>query len=188
MSEMVKNPMVMKKAKEEKREVYKRKGCVDETSINEMKYLKAVIKETLRLHPPSSLLLPRQCRENCEINGYEIPAMSTIIVNAWAIGRDPQYWSELEKFYPERFIDSSIDYKGTNFGYIPFGAGRRMCPGIPFGLINVEFPLALFLYHFDWKLPHGVKNEDDFNMIEAFGVYVRRKDYLNFIIFKHYIP
>ncbi|XP_024029892.1 cytochrome P450 71D9 isoform X2 [Morus notabilis] len=180
MVEMIKNPKVMKKAQNEVRQVFSRKGSVDETVLSEMKYLKCIVKETLRLHPPAPLLVPRECREKCEINGYEIPAKTQVIVNAWAIGRDPKYWTEPESFIPERFLDSSIDYKGTNFEYIPFGAGRRICPGMSFGLINVELPLAMFLYHFDWRLPNGMKHED-LNMTELFGVTVRRKDDLYLI-------
>ena len=175
MAEIIRDPRVMKKAQVEVREVFNTKGRVDEICINELKYLKSVVKETLRLHPPAPLLIPRECGQTCEIDGYHIPVKSKVIVNAWAIGRDPKYWSEAERFYPERFIDSSIDYKGTNFEYIPFGAGRRICPGSTFGLINVELALAFLLYHFDWKLPNGMKSED-LDMTEKFGVTVARKD------------
>ncbi|KAL2347892.1 hypothetical protein Fmac_001892 [Flemingia macrophylla] len=167
MAEMVKDPRVMKKAQDEVRKVFNMKGRVDGTCINELKYLKSVVKETLRLHPPGPLLLPRKCTQACKINGYHIPIKSTVIVNAWAIGRDPNYWTEPERFYPERFIGSSINYNGNNFEYIPFGAGRRICPGSTFGLINVELTLASLLYHFDWKLPNGKKNED-LDMTEEF--------------------
>ncbi|KAL6215558.1 hypothetical protein ACLB2K_014987 [Fragaria x ananassa] len=115
----------MQKAQEEVREVFNRRGVADETGIREMKYLNLVIKETLRLHPSNPLLLPRESRERCGIDGYEIPVKTKVIINAWAIGRDPKYWNEPESFTPERFLDSSIDYKGTNFEYISFGAGRR---------------------------------------------------------------
>ncbi|KAG4944207.1 hypothetical protein JHK82_048351 [Glycine max] len=175
MAEMIRNPRVMKTAQVEVREVFNIKGRVDETCINELKYLKSVVKETLRLHPPAPLILPRECQETCKINGYDIPVKTKVFINAWAIGRDPNYWSEPERFYPERFIDSSVDYKGGNFEYIPFGAGRRICPGITFGLVNVELTLAFLLYHLDWKLPNGMKNED-FDMTEKFGVTVARKD------------
>ena len=177
MAELIKNPRVMKKVQDEVREVFNRKGSADETSISEMTYFKCVIKETMRLHPAAPLLLPRECSEKCEINGYEIPVKTRIIVNAWAISRDPRYWTEPECFIPERFLDSSIDYKGTNFEYIPFGAGRRICPGISFGLSNVELQLALLLYHFDWKLPDGMKHEE-LDMTESIGAAVRRKDEL----------
>ncbi|RXI03367.1 hypothetical protein DVH24_004019 [Malus domestica] len=121
--------------------------------------------------PSVPLLLPRECGEKCEIGGYDIPVKSKVIVNAWAIGRDPKYWTEPERFKPGRFHYSSIDYKGTNFEYIPFGAGRRICPGILYGLANIELPLALLLYHFDWKLPDGTKHED-LDMTETFGTRV----------------
>jgi flavonoid 6-hydroxylase len=138
------------------------------------------VKETLRLHPPATFLLPRECGQECKINGYDIPFKSKVIVNAWAIGRDPNYWDDSERFYPERFIESCVDYRGNNFEFVPFGAGRRMCPGITFGMVNVEYPLALLMYHFDWKLPNGLKNED-LDMSETFGSAVARKDDLHLI-------
>ncbi|KAK7358708.1 hypothetical protein VNO77_00646 [Canavalia gladiata] len=180
MAEMIRDPRVMKKAQFEVREVFNMKGKVDEVCINDLKYLKSVVKETLRLHPPLPLLLPRECGQACEIHRYHIPIKSKVIMNAWAIGRDPNYWIEPERFYPERFIDSSIDFKGSNFEYIPFGGGRRICPGITFGLINVELTLAFLLHHFDWKLPNGIKS-DNLDMTEEFGVTVRRKDDLYLI-------
>ncbi|ESW18599.1 hypothetical protein PHAVU_006G054200 [Phaseolus vulgaris] len=180
MAEMIKNPRVMKKVQSEVREVFGKEGGPNESDMENLKYLKSVVKETLRLHPPGPLLLPRESGQACEIKGYHIPIKSKIIVNAWAIGRDPNHWTEAERFYPERFIESDFDYKGNNFEYIPFGAGRRMCPGLTFGLTNVEFPLALLMYHFDWKLPNGMRNED-LDMTEVFGVSVSRKHDLQLI-------
>ncbi|XP_027343492.1 cytochrome P450 71D9-like [Abrus precatorius] len=180
MAEMMKNPRVMKKVQDEVREVFDKEGQPNESDMENLKYLKCVVKETLRLHPPGALLLPRECGQACEINGYHIPMKSKVIINAWAIGRDPNHWTEAEKFYPERFIENSIDYKGNNFEYIPFGGGRRICPGLTFGLTNVEFPLALLMYHFDWKLPNGMKNEN-LDMTEVFGISVCRKDDLYLI-------
>ncbi|TXG67686.1 hypothetical protein EZV62_008961 [Acer yangbiense] len=180
MSEMLKNPRLMKEAQAEVRQVFDVKGKVDEFGIHELKFLKAVIKETLRLHPAAPLLVPRENSDSCQINGSEIPAKTRTIVNTWAIGRDPKYWTEAEKFIPERFLDSSLDYKGTNFMYIPFGAGRRICPGIQFAIPNIELPLAQLLYHFDSKLPNGMKAED-LDMTEAFGLTVRRKNDLMLI-------
>nr|UXF47975.1 cytochrome P450 CYP71-3 [Euphorbia poissonii] len=180
MSEMLRNPTIMHKAQEEVRRVYSKKGNVDESELHELKYLQLVIKETLRLHPPAPLLLPRESRERSEINGYEIPCKTKVIVNAWAIGRDPNHWEEAEKFNPERFVDSAIDFKGNNFEFIPFGAGRRMCPGMTFGIANVELPLAQLLFHFDWKLPGGV-NPENLDMVEGFGATMRRKNDLHLI-------
>ncbi|QCD99390.1 Cytochrome P450 [Vigna unguiculata] len=175
MAEMIKNPSVMKKAQAEVREVFKEKGKVDEMCMNELQYLKSVVKETLRLHPPGTLLVPRECAETCEIDGYDIPVKSKVLINAWAIGRDPKYWNEAERFYPERFIGSSIDLRGSHFEFIPFGAGRRMCPGMSFGLLSVELTLAVLLFHFDWNLPNGIRSQD-FDMSEKFGVTVGRKN------------
>ncbi|KAM6579362.1 hypothetical protein CsatA_003136 [Cannabis sativa] len=178
MLELLKNPTEMAKAQAEVRQVvFERKlgnNNVDETILHELKFLKMVIKETMRLHPPGPLLVPRESRENCVMNGYHIPAKTKVLVNAWAIGRDPKYWSEAEKFYPERFIDSSIDFKGNNFEFIPFGGGRRMCPGVSFAMADIELILAQLLFHFDWKLPNGIAHQN-LDMSEVFGMTVRRK-------------
>jgi cytochrome P450 len=182
---MIRDPKVMKKAQDEVREVFKMKGRVDESCINELHYLKSVVKDTLRLHIPVPLLLPRECGQACEIHGYHIPIKTKVVVNAWAIARDPNYWTELEKFYPERFMGNAIDYKGTDFEYIPFGAGRRICPGSIFGLRNVELTLATLLFYFDWKLPGGIKSEE-LDMTEEFGVAVRRKDDLLLLPFVYH--
>ncbi|KAL1551825.1 cytochrome P450 71D10-like [Salvia divinorum] len=188
MSEMMRNPSILSKLQEEVRKVFDDKGYVDEAKFDELKYLRLVIKETLRLHPPLPLLAPRMNIQRCEIDGYEIPAKTTVMVNAWALGRDPKYWNDGEKFIPERFEVSSFDFKGNNLEYIPFGAGRRMCPGISFGLANVEFPLAMLLYHFDWKMPNGMKHED-VDMREVFGISVRRKHPLHLVpIVKRPLP
>ena len=185
MAEMIKDPRIMKKAQAEVREVFKMKGRVDENDLNELNYLKSVVKETLRLYPPVPLLLPRECGQACEINGYHIPSKTKVIVNAWAIARDPNYWTKPEIFYPERFINSAIDNKGSNFEYIPFGAGRRICPGNIFGLRNVELALAMLLYHFDWKLPNGMRSEE-LNMSEEFGISMTRKEDLLLIPFVYH--
>ncbi|KAH7545375.1 hypothetical protein FEM48_Zijuj01G0086900 [Ziziphus jujuba var. spinosa] len=101
-------------------------------------------------------------------------------MNASAIRRDPEYWYDAESFIPKRFDGSSIDYKGTDFEYIPFGAGRRMCPGIAFGMANVELPLANLLYHFNWQLPSG-KQPENVDMTEAFGATMGKKNDLYLI-------
>ncbi|KAL7592725.1 hypothetical protein Lser_V15G34270 [Lactuca serriola] len=180
MSELVRNPRVMKKAQNEVRAVLNGKKEVHEADIQELKYLKLVIKETMRLHPSLPLLLPRECRERCEIDGYVIPLKTKVIVNAWALARDPEYWHDAECFLPERFEDNCYDFKGSNMEYLPFGAGRRICPGILFGVANVELLLASLLYHFNWKLPDGM-NITDLDMKEKFGASVGRKTSLQLI-------
>lgn len=175
MSELIRNPRVMEEAQAEVRRVFDSRGYVDETELHQLIYLKCIIKETMRLHPPLPLLVPREGRERCQINGYEIPAKTRVIINAWAIGRDPKYWPEAESFKPERFLNNSIDFKGSDFEFIPFGAGRRICPGISFAIPNIELPLAQLLYHFDWKLPNNIKNEE-LDMTESHGITSIRKN------------
>ncbi|CAN1220918.1 Desmethyl-deoxy-podophyllotoxin synthase [Linum grandiflorum] len=175
MSEMLLNPQVMERAQSEVRRVFMGKSAVDESLLHELHYLKALIKETLRLHPPSPLLMPRESSEACEIKGYNIPCKSRVIINAWAIQRDSDYWPDHpERFAPERFLESPLDYKGSEFHFIPFGAGRRMCPGVLFAQANVELSLANLLFHFDWKLPEGMMTKD-LDMSESFGLAVSRK-------------
>ncbi|XP_028799672.1 cytochrome P450 71D10-like [Neltuma alba] len=180
MAELTKNPGAMEKAQAEVRMIYKGKDFVDESEIHQLKYINSIVKETLRLHPPGVLLLPRESTERCVINGYEIPKQTRIMVNGWAIGRDPKFWDEAETFKPERFLDNPIDFRGANMDYIPFGAGRRICPGINFAVSSIELPLANLLYHFDWKLPNGTTPEN-FDMSETFAASVRRTENLKLI-------
>uniref|UniRef100_M0ZQP7 Elicitor-inducible cytochrome P450 n=1 Tax=Solanum tuberosum TaxID=4113 RepID=M0ZQP7_SOLTU len=184
MVEMMRNPNVLSKAQAEVRNKFKGKETFDENDVEELKYLKLVVKESFRLHPPFPLLLPRECREEVDINGYTIPLKTKVMVNAWAIGRDPKYWNDAESFKPERFEDNSMDFVGNNFEYLPFGSGRRNCPGISFGLANVYFPLAQLLYHFDWKLPSGI-NPSDLDLTESAGLTCARKSNLYLIAAPH---
>ncbi|OIW18225.1 hypothetical protein TanjilG_00338 [Lupinus angustifolius] len=184
MSEMMKKYEVMELAQAEVRKVYASKGFVDESELHQLTYLKAVIKETLRLHPPVPLLMPRESRESCKINEYEIPAKSKVMINVWAIGRDPKYWTDAESFKPERFLNTSFDFRGTDFQFIPFGSGRRICPGIAFATPNMELPLAKLLYHFDWKLPNEMKS-GELDMTESTGMSIKKRDDLCLIPIIH---
>lgn len=175
MTELIMNPKVMLKAQDELSNVIKGKQTISEDDLVELRYLKLVIKETLRLHPVVPLLLPRECRETCEVMGYDIPIGTTMLVNVWAIGRDPKYWEDAETFRPERFEDGHIDFKGTDFEFIPFGAGRRMCPGMAFAEAIMELVLASLLYHFDWELPDGI-SPTKVDMMEELGATIRKKN------------
>lgn len=177
MSELMKNPRVLHKAQSEVRETFKGQDKLTEDDIVKLSYVQLVIKETLRLHAPAPLLLPRECRETCRAMGYDVPKGTKVFVNVWAIGRDSKYWDDAEVFRPERFENSNVDFKGADFEYIPFGAGRRICPGMTLGMANMELVLASLLYHFDWELPGGIKSEE-LDMTEAFGISVRRKSKL----------
>lgn len=174
MSELLKHPETMKKLQSEIREITGEKECVNEEDLEKMHYLKAVIKETLRLHPPVPLLVPRESTEKINLRGYEIEPRTRIIINAWTIGRDPKSWEESEEFRPERFMNSPIDFKGQDFELIPFGAGRRGCPGVAFATIINEIALANLVHKFDWKLPNGAIAEE-LDMSGAFGLTIHRK-------------
>ncbi|XP_021759825.1 cytochrome P450 83B1-like isoform X2 [Chenopodium quinoa] len=160
MAELMKNPISMKNVQEELRNVMQHKGCINNSDLVGLEYFKAVVKETFRLQPATPLLIVHETIRKSTIEGYDILPKTLVYVNAWAIGRDPENWSDPEKFMPERFLGSSIDFKGYDFELIPFGAGRRICPGIHLGVANMELALANLLYYFDWELPSGVKKED----------------------------
>ncbi|CAI0409625.1 unnamed protein product [Linum tenue] len=179
MSELMKNPKIMEKAQKEVRQV------VNEALLDELHYLQLVIKETLRLHPPGPFTIPRKCRKTTVIDGYEIPVGTRVFINISALGRDPNHWTEPETFNPERFLNNPINYNGLDFNFVPFGSGRRMCPAIQYATTIVSFVLANLLYHFDWKLPNGMRPED-IDLKEKSGLEVRRKNNLLLIPIPYY--
>nr|AJD25157.1 cytochrome P450 CYP71AT93 [Salvia miltiorrhiza] len=158
MTALMKAPHIMKKVQTEIRNVVGNKGKVDDDDLPKLPYLKAILNETFRLYTPVPLLVPRQTTEKCVLDGYEIQPNTTVYVNVWAIARDSEYWKiSPEEFLPERFIGSNMDVKGQDFGVIPFGSGRRICPGMFMGVANVELAVANLLYSFDWELPQGIQ-------------------------------
>ncbi|CAM0146680.1 unnamed protein product [Urochloa decumbens] len=177
MSELVRHPRVLSKAQHEVRAACSNnRARVEPDDVPKLPYLKMVVKETLRLHPPATLLLPRETMRHVTICGYDVPPKTRVLVNAWAIGRDPASWGpNAEEFDPDRFQGSdAVDYNGAHFELVPFGAGRRICPGLAMGETNVMFTLANLLYCFDWALPEGM-TPDDVSMEEAGGLTFHRK-------------
>uniref|UniRef100_A0A452XKK6 4-hydroxyphenylacetaldehyde oxime monooxygenase n=2 Tax=Aegilops tauschii subsp. strangulata TaxID=200361 RepID=A0A452XKK6_AEGTS len=161
MSELIRSPRVLNKVQTEIRAVVDGKDRVRPEDMSKLKYLRMVVKETLRLHPPAPLLVPRETMRHIQISGYDIPAKTRIYVNAWAIGRDQASWPEHpEEFNPERFEENEIDFKGEHLQLLPFGTGRRICPGMSMGIATVEFTLANMLCCFQWALPEGMVVED----------------------------
>ncbi|KAK9113590.1 hypothetical protein Syun_020387 [Stephania yunnanensis] len=173
MTELLLNPKVMQKAQMEVRSVVGERRRVVESDLTQLDYLTCVIKEILRLHPPAPLSLPRESMDDVTVDGYIIPAKTRFFTNVWAIARDPDTWESPETFKPERFINSSIDFRGQDFEFIPFGAGRRMCPAITFGTATIELALAQLLHSFDWELPPGVTAEN-LDLSQEFGLTMRR--------------
>ncbi|KAG6555482.1 hypothetical protein Mapa_002717 [Marchantia paleacea] len=177
LSELMRNPATLRKAQQELDEVVGRQRVVEEADVSRLPYLRAVVKETFRLHPVLPLLLPHQSDVDVKIGGYDIPAGTRVMVNTYAIGRDPNTWKNALDFTPERFLGSSIDVKGQNFELLPFGAGRRMCVGFNLGLLTVEYSLAQILHCCDVLLPDGMSPKD-VNMDEQSGASVTRSQTL----------
>lgn len=168
MTALMQNPTVMAKLQEQIRKQIGNKGKVNEDDIQKLPYLKAVLVEALRLYPPTPLLVPRETMQKCRIDSYEIQPKTFVYVNAWAISRDPKYWENPNQFMPQRFLQEeendrisvSSGYEGQNFAFLPFGGGRRICPGLNLGMAIVELTVANLIYSFDWELPRGMKKED----------------------------
>lgn len=177
MSELLKHPRVMVKVQKELAEVVGMDRLVDESDLESLVYLNMVIKEVFRLHPPSPLLLPHQSIDDCNVEGYFIPKKTTVMVNVYAIGRDSKVWNDAEEFLPERFVGTDIDVRGQDFELLPFGAGRRGCPGMHLGILMVRLIVATLVQCFDWKLPDGMM-PSELDMTEEFGLVVRRANHL----------
>ena len=169
MAELLQNPSSMAKSRDELAQVIGAKQEVEESDLGKLKYLQAVVKETFRLHPPAPLLLPRQAEAATEVRGYTVPRGARVLVNVWAIGQDPELWAEPEKFMPERFLEKEMDFRGKDFELLPFGSGRRICPGMPLAQKLIPLLLGTLLHCFEWELPAEVR-ESGIDMKEKCGV------------------
>ncbi|CAI0411007.1 unnamed protein product [Linum tenue] len=173
MSELVRHPTIMKKAQEEVRRIVlmgsERKSGIDEADISRMEYLKCVVKETVSL---------RKTSEDVKLGGFDIPEGTMVMINLWAVMRDPEIWEQPESFVPERFLAEPLDFKGQTGKFVPFGAGRRLCPGMTLALVEVELVAANLLCWFDWELPEGVV---DLDMSEINSVVIRRETPLSLV-------
>ncbi|CAL9760491.1 unnamed protein product [Musa acuminata subsp. burmannicoides] len=174
MAELLHNPALMAKAQHELDEVVGKEGRVEESHIPHLSYLHAVVKEALRLHPPLPLLVPHSPSQTTTVGGFTIPRGTAVFVNVWAIQRDPSNWTNPLEFIPERFLgaDGGADYGGNNFGYIPFGSGRRICVGISLAEKMLMNTLASLLHSFDWHLPREAK----IGLEEKFGLVLRKSE------------
>ncbi|KAK1549782.1 hypothetical protein Q3G72_007762 [Acer saccharum] len=177
MSELMKQPNLIEKATEELDRVIGRERWVEEKDIPQLPYINAIMKETMRKHPVAVLLAPHLAQEDCNVAGYDIRKGTRVFINSWSIGRDSSFWDEPEEFRPERFLQGKVDMdvKGQSFELLPFGSGRRMCPGYSLGLKMIRSSLANMLHGFHWKLPEDHMKVEDISMEEVFGLTTPRK-------------
>ena len=183
MAELLHHPETIEKAQIEIREVIGKGGIVQESDISKLPYLQSVVKETFRLHPAAPLLVPHKVETDVELFGFTVPKNSQVLVNAWAIGRDPSIWPNPDEFMPERFLGREIDVKGRDFELIHFGAGRRICPGMSLAHGMVHLMLASLLHSHGWKLEDGVRLEN-LDMSEKFGLTLKKAQPLSAIPIK----
>ncbi|CAK8543310.1 unnamed protein product [Lathyrus sativus] len=183
MAEIINNPKILNKLRAEIKSVVGPMRLVRESDVPKMPYLQACIKEVLRLHPSAPFAL-RQSAQDCKINGYDIKAQTRTLINVYAIMRDPQSWVDPEEYIPERFLESGDEINGGNeygnkidggddFRYIPFGFGRRGCPGSSLALRVIEVTIAALVQCFEWKIKGG-DNKVDLEEGSSFSVGLKK--------------
>ncbi|XP_010422201.1 PREDICTED: flavonoid 3'-monooxygenase-like [Camelina sativa] len=172
MAELIRNPELMKRAQQELDEVVGKDNIVEESHITKLPYIVAIMKETLRLYPTIPLLVPHCPTATAVVGGYTIPKNTKIFINAWCIQRDQNTWDNPTEFCPERFLNNkSCEFNGTDYRFLPFGSGRRMCVGVALAERMVLYTLATLLHSFDWKIPEGQVLE----LKEKFGIVLKLK-------------
>ncbi|XP_015167905.1 geraniol 8-hydroxylase-like [Solanum tuberosum] len=170
-SEILRNPDILRKLQQELATVVGKDNIVEESHIQELPYLYAVMKEVLRMHPAAPLLVPHCPSETCTVGGYIVPKGSCVFINVWAIHRDASTWKNPTEFLPERFLQKNWDYGGNDLNYFPFGSGRRICAGIDMAERMFMYSLASLIHSFDWKLPEG----ETLDLTEKFGISLKKK-------------
>ncbi|XP_071717879.1 cytochrome P450 76T24-like [Rutidosis leptorrhynchoides] len=173
MTELIRNRDKMETARMKLTKFIQNDKSISERDISQLPYLQAIIKETLRLHPPAPFLIPHQAVHDIEVQGSIVPKNAQVLCNVWAMGRDPDVWTDPERFMPERFLDVEIEYKGQNFELIPFGAGRRICPGLNFAHKMLHIVLGSLIHNFDWQLEENIRAQD-VDMGEKFGLTLQK--------------
>lgn len=181
MAEVIKNPKTLRKAQEELMGVVGENNLVEESHIQSLTYLKAIMKESLRLHPILPLLVPHCPSHDTIISNYSIPKGSRVFINVWAIHRDPNHWQNPLAFDPDRFLMNTSaaanwDFGGGDFRYFPFGSGRRNCAGIAMAERMFMYLLATLLHSFDWKLGEEEEESQKMEIEEKFGIVLKMKN------------
>lgn len=174
-AELLQHPKVMKKVQDELEEIVGLNSIVEESHLPRLHHLDAVIKETFRLHPPLPLLVVRSPNKSCNVGGYTVPKGSNVFMNVWSMHMDPRYWDNPSEFDHNRFLNSDgttkFDYNGYNCNCLPFGSGRRRCPGIPLGEKMLVYFLASLLHSFNWTLP----SDKDHELSDKFGIVLKKR-------------
>ena len=177
---LLNHPSVLKAAQEELDMHVGKDKWVEESDIKNLKYLHAIVKETLRLYPPGPLTGIREAMEDCTVGGYFVPKGTRLLVNIWKLQRDPRVWLNPSEFQPERFMTThaDIDVRGQNFEYIPFSSGRRSCPAITYGMQVVHLALARVLQGFDMTTMASEKVD----MLEGPGIALPKVNPLDVVL------
>jgi len=187
MAELLNHPEAFQKVRKEIELVTGNARLVDESDVANMPYLQAVVKETLRLYP-SAPVTTRECGQHCKINGFDVPPNTAVAINLYAIMRDPDSWDHPNEFLPERFLQEDLsDGNRMKFNFVPFGGGRRGCPGTALAFILISTAVAAMVQCFDWKIGEDGKGEK-VNMQSGSGLSLRMVHPLICVPVVHFDP
>ncbi|KAH7446047.1 hypothetical protein KP509_01G035300 [Ceratopteris richardii] len=165
LAELISHPSKMKRVQDEIDQLVRASRLVQLEDIQCLPYFEAVIKETMRLHPVTPFLVPHMAKHDCRIGEFDIPANTQAYINVWAMGRDETIWKNPLDFSPERFLDSDMDIRGHHFELLPFGSGRRACPGMLLGINNVNMMLASLVQGFDFVADQKIDKAEKFGIV-----------------------
>ncbi|KAI5072186.1 hypothetical protein GOP47_0012292 [Adiantum capillus-veneris] len=174
-AELVNNPRIQRKIIDELDNVLGKGVPLTEPDLPRLPYLQAMVKEILRVHMVVPLLLPHMNLEAAKLAGYDIPAGCRVLVNAWGIANDPRYWDKPEEFNPDRFLDNNVELNGNDFRFIPFGSGRRSCPGSIIALPLLGLVLGKLLQAFEILPPPGDNKVDLSSVGSQLGLTIAKR-------------
>ncbi|PKA52347.1 Flavonoid 3'-monooxygenase [Apostasia shenzhenica] len=178
MTELLRHPHVLRKAQAELDAVVGRRRLVRESDLPRLAYLRCVVRETFRLHPAGPFLIPHESLRPARLMGFSLPAGTRVFINTHALGRNHHLWGAagVEDFRPERHEKGAGRVEishGDDFVILPFGAGRRRCPGAPLGVVMVLLALATLLQGFDWSPADG-RRPEEIEVEEIYGMTMPR--------------
>lgn len=183
---LINNPLILKRAQQELESHVGRERKVEESDMNNLVYLQAIIKETMRLYPAVPLSVPHESVEDCLVGGYTVPKGTQLWVNIWKIHHDPQIWTDPFEFLPDRFLigQNEIDVKGRHFELIPFGSGRRICMGMSIALKAMQLILASIIHGFEFQNP----SNEPIDMSESPGLSNHKASPLELLVAPRLMP